>query len=363
MHVELGGYHVGDIEFSAAIDVGAQKVGRRPGRGGLRRAEQHVPVLDVPKLGVTVRRGPTMDGIGKYLKDVVIESAAKPVDVARGAAGERDGRGRVLPAGRQRAGGRVLRRAVPGGGVRAGELHPGVPGQQGQVAAAVRGQAAAAGRRRHQEPGRGDDHPPHAGQPVQAAGRAGGPHVPAELRRQHRLPEHARAGAAGEQEDQQAERRHQPARAAAQRRQRPHRAQRPRAVADRPQVRLHPHRGDHVRQRADQRRAEAGGVGQPQQRRRGDRRRPVREAGAGPRHRRGADRAEQLLHEEPARAVHRRRGPPPDRGVHRRRAGPGRGPGPDRAGGGERPPAGERGEGERREASRRPQDQGGGGRA
>ena len=83
MHVELGGYHVGDIEFSAAIDVGAQKVGRDLGEAVFAEPNNTIRFSGVPSLGVTVRRGPTMDGIGKYLKDVVIESAAKPVDVAR----------------------------------------------------------------------------------------------------------------------------------------------------------------------------------------------------------------------------------------------------------------------------------------
>ncbi len=83
MHVELGGYHVGDIEFSAAVDVGAQKVGLDLGKAVFAEPNNTYKFADVPDLGVTVRRGPTMDGIGKYLKDVVIESAAKPVDVAR----------------------------------------------------------------------------------------------------------------------------------------------------------------------------------------------------------------------------------------------------------------------------------------
>ena len=83
MHVELGGYHVGDVEFVAAIDVGAQKVGRDLGEAVFAEPNNTIRFSPVPKLGVTVQRGPTLDGIGRYLKDVVIESAAKPVDVAR----------------------------------------------------------------------------------------------------------------------------------------------------------------------------------------------------------------------------------------------------------------------------------------
>ena len=83
MHVDLGGYHVGDLEFCAAIDVGAQKVGLDLGQAVFAEPNNTIRFADVPKLGVTVRRGPTLDGIGRYLKDVVIESAAKPVDVAK----------------------------------------------------------------------------------------------------------------------------------------------------------------------------------------------------------------------------------------------------------------------------------------
>ena len=82
MHVHLGGYHVSDIEFSAAIDVGAQKVGRDLAEAIFAEPNNTYRFSDVPPTGVTVHRGPTVDGIGKYLKDVVIESAAKPVDVA-----------------------------------------------------------------------------------------------------------------------------------------------------------------------------------------------------------------------------------------------------------------------------------------
>ena len=83
MHVSLGGYHVRDIEFVAAVDVGAQKVGRDLSEAIFAEPNNTYRFSPVPKLGVTVQRGPTMDGIGRYLKDVVIESAAKPVDVAK----------------------------------------------------------------------------------------------------------------------------------------------------------------------------------------------------------------------------------------------------------------------------------------
>ena len=77
---------------------------------------------------------------------------------------------------------------------------------------------AAARRRRHQEPGRRDHRPPRAHEPVPRARRAARPHLPAQLRRQHRLPEHARAGAARVEEDLEDAGRDEPARHAARRR-------------------------------------------------------------------------------------------------------------------------------------------------
>jgi myo-inositol-1-phosphate synthase len=82
MHVVLGGYHVRDVEFSAAFDVAAGKVGRDLAEAiGAEPNNTHV-FADVPPAGVRVERGPTLDGIGRYLRDVVTESEAPVVDVA-----------------------------------------------------------------------------------------------------------------------------------------------------------------------------------------------------------------------------------------------------------------------------------------
>ncbi len=82
MHVLLGGYHVRDIEFSAAFDVTEAKVGRDLAEAiGAAPNNTHV-FAEVPPTGVTVRRGPTLDGIGRYLRDALRESDAPPVDVA-----------------------------------------------------------------------------------------------------------------------------------------------------------------------------------------------------------------------------------------------------------------------------------------
>lgn len=82
MHVVLGGHHVGDVTFSAAFDVAASKVGRDLAEAiGAEPNNTHV-FAEVPPTGVTVRRGPTLDGIGHYLRDVVPESDAPVADVA-----------------------------------------------------------------------------------------------------------------------------------------------------------------------------------------------------------------------------------------------------------------------------------------
>jgi myo-inositol-1-phosphate synthase len=81
MHVNLGGYHVRDIEFVAAFDVNAGKVGRDLGEAIYAAPNNTIRFCDVPAIGVTVQRGPTMDGIGRYVAAVVPESEVEPVDV------------------------------------------------------------------------------------------------------------------------------------------------------------------------------------------------------------------------------------------------------------------------------------------
>jgi myo-inositol-1-phosphate synthase len=83
MHVSLGGYHVGDVEFVAAFDVDAQKVGIDLGKAIHAGLNNTIKFADVPHLGVEVQRGPTFDGLGKYYREVVEESPAEPVDVAQ----------------------------------------------------------------------------------------------------------------------------------------------------------------------------------------------------------------------------------------------------------------------------------------
>ena len=81
MHVELGGYHVGNVEFVAAFDVDAAKVGLDLGKAVFAGQNNTIRFSPVGELGVTVQRGPTLDGLGKYYRATVEESPADPVDV------------------------------------------------------------------------------------------------------------------------------------------------------------------------------------------------------------------------------------------------------------------------------------------
>ena len=83
MHVDLGGYHVSDLEFVAAFDVDGDKVGKDLSQAIFSGQNNTYKFSDVPELGVTVQRGPTLDGLGKYLRQVITESEAQPVDVAQ----------------------------------------------------------------------------------------------------------------------------------------------------------------------------------------------------------------------------------------------------------------------------------------
>jgi myo-inositol-1-phosphate synthase len=79
MHVDLGGYHVHDIEFTAAFDVVKGKVGADLAEAIYAFPNNTIKFADVPKTGVTVKRGMTHDGIGKYLS-MMVEKAPGPTD-------------------------------------------------------------------------------------------------------------------------------------------------------------------------------------------------------------------------------------------------------------------------------------------
>ena len=81
MHVDLGGYHVRDVEFVAAFDVDAKKVGFDLSEAISASENNTITFCDVPPLGVPVQRGHTLDGLGKYYRETIEESDAEAVDV------------------------------------------------------------------------------------------------------------------------------------------------------------------------------------------------------------------------------------------------------------------------------------------
>jgi myo-inositol-1-phosphate synthase len=83
MHLELGGYHVGDIDFVAAFDIAVGKVRCELEKAIFAPPNNTERFASVPPLGVEVRRGPTYDGIGRYLRDIVVESPIAVDDVAK----------------------------------------------------------------------------------------------------------------------------------------------------------------------------------------------------------------------------------------------------------------------------------------
>ena len=83
MHVELGDYHVGDVEFVAAFDVDDKKVGKDLAEAINSSENNTIKITEVPTSGVEVQRGHTLDGLGKYYRLTIEESAAEPVDVVQ----------------------------------------------------------------------------------------------------------------------------------------------------------------------------------------------------------------------------------------------------------------------------------------
>jgi myo-inositol-1-phosphate synthase len=81
MHVNLGGYHVSDVEFSAAIDINVTKVGKDLSEAVFADPNCTYKFCDVPRTGVSVERGMTHDGIGKYLAPVIKKAPGSTADI------------------------------------------------------------------------------------------------------------------------------------------------------------------------------------------------------------------------------------------------------------------------------------------
>ncbi|MFI9552195.1 inositol-3-phosphate synthase [Nonomuraea endophytica] len=83
MHVKFGDYHVGDVEFVAAFDVDAKKVGRDLSEAIVASENNTIKITDVPPTGVIVQRGHTFDGLGEFYREIIEESDEAPVDVVK----------------------------------------------------------------------------------------------------------------------------------------------------------------------------------------------------------------------------------------------------------------------------------------
>src|SRR2546421_12302766 len=81
MHVNLGGYHISDIEFSAAFDIDQNKVGKDLSEAVYAAPNNTYRFADVPKLGVNVYRGMTHDGLGKYLSQIIKKTSGQTEDI------------------------------------------------------------------------------------------------------------------------------------------------------------------------------------------------------------------------------------------------------------------------------------------
>lgn len=81
MHVKFGDYHVSDVKFVAAFDVDSKKVGLDLADAIGASENNTIKICDVPQTGITVQRGHTLDGLGKYYRETIVESDAPPVDI------------------------------------------------------------------------------------------------------------------------------------------------------------------------------------------------------------------------------------------------------------------------------------------
>ncbi|MBT8158978.1 MULTISPECIES: inositol-3-phosphate synthase [Arthrobacter] len=81
MHVEFGKYHVNDVQFVAAFDVDSKKVGLDLADAIGASENNTIKIADVPKLGVKVQRGHTLDGLGRYYRETIVEAPEEAVDI------------------------------------------------------------------------------------------------------------------------------------------------------------------------------------------------------------------------------------------------------------------------------------------
>jgi len=83
MHVRFGPYHISDVEVVAAFDVDAKKVGVDVAEAINASENNTIKIADVPPTGITVQRGPTLDGLGEYYREIITESDEPVADIVR----------------------------------------------------------------------------------------------------------------------------------------------------------------------------------------------------------------------------------------------------------------------------------------
>ena len=212
MHVNLGGYHVRDIEFVAAFDVTTDKVGKDLADAIWAHPNNTIKFAEVAEDG---RHSQSRHDARRHRQVPLAgrrEGAGRDRRRRRDPQGAERRRRRQLPPGRLGDGDEVVRRADPRRRLRDGELHAGVHRARGVLAAPLRAGRRADHRRRHQVAGRRHDHASRADLALPRARRAPRQDDAAERRRQLRLPQHARARAPRVEEDLEDERRHLDAR-------------------------------------------------------------------------------------------------------------------------------------------------------
>ena len=208
MHVDLGGYHVRDIEFVAAFDIDSEKVGKDLSEAIWSGQNDTIKFADVPHMGVEVHRGMTHDGLGKYLKQKITKAPGETADIV-GILKETKADVLVcyLPVGSEQATKWYVEQALEAGVGFVNCLPVFIAREDYWDERFERGRAADH-RRRHQVAGRRHDRPPPARPPVPRARRRASAHLAAQRRRQHGLLQHARARAARLEEDLEDQRRH-----------------------------------------------------------------------------------------------------------------------------------------------------------
>ena len=186
MHVDLGGYHVRDIEFTAAFDVVDGKVGRDLSEAIFAPPNNTIKFADVPNLGVKVERGMTHDGLGKYVSTKVTKAGGPTADIVRILRETNtDVVVSYLPVGSEMATKWYVEQVLEAG---CGFVNcipvfiasAGYWGRSASPSAVCRSSATTS-----RVPGGRHHHPPRADQPVPRPRRAARPHLPAQFWRQH----------------------------------------------------------------------------------------------------------------------------------------------------------------------------------